>query len=148
MCGTAATPTQPSSEDCPSTYHIQTTIPTLASLPFAQLCTALFAVLWSRSIIHLTAGSLPAAGELMLVVVRPLSRSIVILQHVGVPKARSSCSSFSVLVNEFTSPPENHGYLQYETAGAGVNPGFLINETRGVIGCVPMTYLACQLRRC
>jgi len=82
---TAAAPTRPSSECDPSVHHIQTPAPILASFSLAQRCAALLAALVS-SMVVLTTGSSPGAGQLMPSVVRPCSCSFLTTLHIGAPE--------------------------------------------------------------
>jgi len=119
--------------DDPSVYHIQTPAPTFASFSLAQRCAALLAVLLSSSIMVLTTGSSPRAGQLMSSVVRLCSCSISTTRHIGVPDEGSLCSSFSLLLHPFASLAANRCCLESKITGAGVSPDSLISAPLGVI---------------
>ena len=67
----AAAPTRPLSERNPSVHHIQTPALILASYCLAQRCAVLLAAVVSYSLVVMTAGSSPGAGQFMPSVVWP-----------------------------------------------------------------------------
>jgi len=144
---TAAAPTRPSSERDPSVHHIQTPSPTLASLSLAQRCAALLAAVVLSSMVVLTAGSSPGAGQFMPSVVRPCSCSFLTALHIGALEKGFLCSSFSLPLHAFSILAANCCCLDSKITGAGVSPDFLISAPRGVVGSAPRMGLACRLRR-
>jgi hypothetical protein len=144
---TAAVPTRPSSERDTSVHYIQTPAPTFASFSLAQHCAALSAVLLSSSIIVVTSGSSPGAGQLMPSVVRPCSCSVSTTRHIGVQDKRSSCSSLGLLLHAFASLAANCCCLASKITYPGVSPDYRINAPLWVVGSAPRTDLACRLMR-
>jgi len=144
---TAAAPTRPSSERNPSVHHIQTPAPTLASVSLAQRCAALLVAVVSSSMVVLTTGSSPGAGQLMPLVVRPCSCSFLTALHIGAPEEGFLCSSFSLLLHAFSILAANRCCLESKITGAGISPDSLISAPRGVVGSAPRMDLACRLRR-
>jgi hypothetical protein len=144
---TAAAPTRPSSERDPSVHHIQTPAPILASFSLAQRGATLLAAAVSSSMVVLTAGSSPGAGQFMPSVVRPCSCSFRTTLHIGAPEEGLLCSSFRLLLHAFSSLAANRCCLESKVTGSGVSPDSLITAPRGVMGRAPRTDLACRLRR-
>ena len=105
------------------------------------------AVLLSSSIIVLTTGSSPGAGQHMPSVVLPCSCSVSTTRPIGVPDEGSSCSSFSLLLHALASLAANRCCLESKITGAGVSRDSLIKAPLGVVGSAPRTDLACRLRR-
>jgi hypothetical protein len=140
---TAAVPTRPLSERDPSVYHIQTPAPILASSSLAQRCAALLEAAVSSSIVILTAGSSPRAGELMPSIVRPYSCSFLTTLHIGAPEEGLLCSSFSLLLHAFSIHAANCCCLESKVTGAGISPDSLIRAPRRVVGSASRMDLAC-----
>jgi len=128
---TAAAPTRPLSERDPSVHHIQTPAPILASFSLAQHCAALLAAVVSSSVVVLTTGFSPGAGQFMPSVVRPCSCSVLTALHIGPPEEGFLCSSFSLLLHAFSILAENRCCLESMISGAGVSPDSLISAPRG-----------------
>ena len=138
--------TQPSSEHNPSRHHIQTAILNLAFISFALYCVALLAAPLSSSIMVLTTGSSPGAGQLMPLVAQQSSRAILTTLHIGVPKAGYSYTFVSLLLHEFASLAANCSCLVSKTTGVGESPNSHISAPHGVGGSTHRTDLACRLR--
>jgi len=105
---TAAVPTRRLSQRDASVHPMQTPAPTFASFSLAQYFVALLAGLLSSSIMVLTSGFSPGAGQLMSCVARPCLCAILTTRHIGVPDKGSSCSSFSLQLHAFASLAANH----------------------------------------
>jgi len=143
----AAAPTRSSSERDPSVHHVQTPAPTLAFFTLAQHCGAYLPAVVSSSMVVMTAGSSPRAGQFMPSVVRPWSCSFLTALHIGVLEERFLCSSFSLKLHAFSILAASRCCLESKITSAGVSPDSLISAPRGVVGSAPRMDLACQLRR-
>jgi len=143
----AAAHTRPSSERDPSVHPIQTRAPILASLSLAQHCTARLAAAVSSSMLVLTTGSSPGAGQFMPLVVWPCSCCFLMTLHIGASEEGLLCTSYSFLLHAFSSLAENCCCLQSMVASASVSSDSLISTPRGVMGSAPRMDLACRLRR-
>jgi hypothetical protein len=119
----------------------------LASFSLAQRYPVLLAAAVSSSMVVLTTGSSPGAGQFMPLVVRPCSCSFLTTLHIGAPEEGLLCSSFSMLLHAISSLAANRCYLESRVTGAGVSPDSLISAPRGVEGRAPRMDLGCRLRR-
>jgi len=144
---TAAATTSPLSERDSSVHHIQTPAPILASFSLAQRCTELLAAVVLSSMVVLTTGSSPGAGQFMPLVVWPCLGTVLTALHIGAPEEGYLCSFFSLLLYAFSILAANHCCLESKITGAGVSPDSLISAPRGVVGSAPRMDLACRLRR-
>jgi len=140
-------PTRTSSERDPSVHHIRNPAPTLASFSLAQRCTALLAAVVSSSMMVLTTGSLPRAGQFMPLVVQPCSCAFLTALHIGAPEKGFLCSSFSLQLHAFSILAVNRCCLESKITGAGVSPDSLISAPRGVVGSASWMDLNWRLRR-
>jgi hypothetical protein len=143
----AAAPTRPSSKCDPSVHHNQIVAPTFTSVSLAHCCAVLLAMLLSSSIMVLTTGSWPGAGQLMPSVVQRCTCSVSTTQHFGVPDEGCLRSYFSLLLYAFASLVANLCSLESKITGAGEGPDSLISAPIGDVGSAPRTDLACRLRR-
>ena len=144
---TAATATRPSSERDPSVHHIPTPALIVDSFPIAQSCGALLAAAVSSSMVVLTAGSWPGAGQYMPLVVTPCSCSFLTTLHIGAPEEGLLGSFVTLLLHVYSSLAANCCCLESKIASLGVSPDSRISAPHGVGGSTPRMDLACRLRR-
>jgi hypothetical protein len=144
---TAASPPRPSPERDQSIHHILTPASILASFSLAQCCAALLTAAELSSIVVLTAGSSPGAGQFIPLVVRPCSCSFLTTLYISTPEEGLLCSSFSLLLHAFPSLAANRCCLESKVTCAGASPDAVISGPRGVVGSAPTMNLACRLGR-
>jgi len=97
----------------------------------------------SSSMVVLTAGSSSGAGQFMPSVVWPYSCSFLTTQHIGAPEVALLCSSFGLLLHEFSSLAVNRCCLESKVTGASVSPDSHISAHRRVVGSAARMDLAC-----
>jgi hypothetical protein len=103
----------------------------------AQCSLALLAAAVSSSMVVLTAGSSPGAGQFVTSVVRPCPCTFRPTLHIGAAEEKLLCSSFCLLLYAFSSLTPNQCYLESKLAGAGVSADYVICAPHGVMGSAP-----------
>lgn len=95
----------------------------------------------------LTTDFSPRDGNIMPLVVRPCSASVLITQHIGAMVEAFRCNSFYLLLHGSASLAVNRCCLVSKITGTPVSSDSLICAQCDVMGGTPEIDLACQLRR-
>jgi hypothetical protein len=88
------------------------------------------------------------AGQFMPLVVHQCSCSFLTALHISALEDGFLCSSFSLLLNAFSSLAANRCCLESKITATGASPYSVISSPRRIVGSVCRMDLACLLRQC